>query len=355
MRKHRLRLLAVVPLTLAACELTVVMCERETSRAGAPEPPEAALTSPPPASTGARAPVLAGEAPKPDTAPSATAGAHPWPESYRPPEVWETRNVVLAGTTETWSLVWRKPPRFNGCDPGYDPGYYASCLDNTFSALKNKCSFCACNGLEWGLVGELDLVRERPGAPVERLDLAAVPGAVPGEGAQIPGFARSPLDDAILDEEHQVVRPGQTIADAVKRPKVEVMQLRDYDHDGWAAEFVFQVGYWACGLTPSVLVGVSRTNPHLHVFGSVASRDSALTMEYVWVWDRILAARGKTVEVTFHECGDHGGGGSYMTLAFVPGGLAVVDAADWECDFPGDPHKRTRRIPPERPDGSATR
>ena len=161
-----------------------------------------------------------------------------WPPGHTPPEVWEQRTVTVGGVAETWILRWRKPPRFNGCTPSIS---------------------CACAGVEWGLQGDLELWRERPGAPTERLDL----GKMRDGGAQIPGFSQTSFDVEKYDQE---------LADIVKRPHVQVMNLRDYDHDGWATEFVFEVGYWACGQNPSVLVGVSRVNPHLYVFDTTGEQ-----------------------------------------------------------------------------------
>jgi hypothetical protein len=252
-----------------------------------------------------------------------------WPPGYVPPEIWETREVLLDGVKETWSLRWKRPPRFNGCP--LEPS-------------------CACFGVEWGLVGALELVRERPGAPVERLDL----GALREGGAQIPGFLASPLDSEERDDHGNLVRPGATLAQMVKRPRQRVMDLHDYDHDGWAAELVFQVGYWACGQNPSVLVGVSKANPHLHVFGTAEHPVRPLVMTYESAWSTILRARGKTVEVPLQECGDHGGGGHYLTLRFDPAaGFRVVDDAAWDCDLEQSPPRRTVRIPPERRGPSA--
>jgi hypothetical protein len=79
-------------------------------------------------------------------------------------------------------------------------------------------------------------------------------------------------------------------------------------------------------------------------------------MTYVSAWDTIRAARGETVEVSLHLCGDHGGGGRYMTLRFdAAAGLHVVDEADWGCDFARTPPRRTVRLSPERrePSGDA--
>jgi hypothetical protein len=256
-----------------------------------------------------------------------------WPEGYTPPEIWEQKRVVIDGVAETWTLRWKDTPMFNGCDSGMG---------------------CACMGLEWGLVGDLELVRERPGAPTERLDLAEVrlgrgvhrPGPLgalvseePAHSAQIAGFVRTRADDGAYDRAGHELRPRETrMTEIVKRRHVEIMKLRDYDHDGLAAEFVFSVGYLACGQNPSVLVGVSRDDMHLHVFDP--------TMVYRWEWDRILAARGRSIDVEYHVCGDHGGGGDYATVVFDPvHGMHSVEDSKWECVFDEKtgPQKKMRR------------
>jgi hypothetical protein len=305
---------------LAFAVLALAACGRPKPVDVQPEPPPASsVPDALPAPEASSEPASAVRAPTP--VPSEPA-PFPWPEGYAPPEVWETRQVTVDGAVETWSLRWREPPRFNGCSPW---------------------SYCGCEGVEWGLQGDLELVRERSGAPVERLDLAKLREG----GAQIPGFLRTSLDEDKYDRVGRLVRPGKRLSDAVRRPHVQVLNLRDYDHDGWATEFVFQVGYWACGQNPSVLVGVSRANPHLHVLGTAEAPERWLVMTYLSSWDQILAARGKTVEVAQHVCGDHGGGGHYTTLRFDPSGLRVVDDADWQCDFDHLPPRRTVRIPPE--------
>lgn len=310
------------PLVLAV--LVISACDRPTPVDVQPEPP-ASVSASEPVPSAAPAPeasTVPGGAVKARPAPSSDPDPLAWPEGYTPPEVWETRTVLLDGAAETWSLRWRKPPRFNGCSPW---------------------GWCGCSGVEWGLMGELDLVRERPGAPVERLDL----GKLRRGGAQIPGFVTTRLDDSEYDRRGRLVRPGKTLADMVQRPHAEVLKLRDYDHDGWAAELVFQIDYWACGQHPSVLIGVSKANPHLHVFGPTEAPDQPLVMTYLSSWDQILAARGKTVEVAQHICGDHGGGGNYATLRFDPGGLHVVEEGDWLCDFQKTPARRISRIVPD--------
>jgi hypothetical protein len=315
-----MRLVSILAaLTLASCDrapATAILSEPNPPSSVAP--PSIAPPAPDPAPASAmRTPDPAEE--KVDDLPEALR----WPTGYVAPEIWEMRNVVLDGATETWKLRWKQPPRSNGC-AGWG---------------------CPCDGVKWGLAGALELVRERPGKPNEHLDLGAPRGGV----AQIPGFVESPLDNDLLDAEHNVVRPGATLAQAVKRPHPQVMRLHDYDHDGWAAEFVYQVGYLACGQNPSVLVGVSKARPYLHVFGTAENPEQALVMTYVPAWDTIRLARGKTVEIPLHVCGDHGGGGRYMTLRFdAAAGLHVVDEADWGCGVGAAFRSRTVRLSPER-------
>jgi hypothetical protein len=256
-----------------------------------PEPaPASAVTTAPAPSTSAASAVPSAPVPEPDP--------HPWPAGYTPPEVWETHPVLVDGVTETWSLRWQKPPRFNGCDPWAN---------------------CACAGLEWGLKGALELVRDRPGAPVERLDL----GALRYGYAQIPGFEERPGDR----------KTAATLEEVVKRPRVQAMALGDYDHDGRATEFVFQTEYLACGNNLSVLVGISRAEPRLHVFHTVEKPDEPLVMNYLSSWEKLRKARGKIVDLPLISCNDHGGAGaSYLTFRIDPAaGLHFVEQVYLDC------------------------
>src|SRR5262249_7994471 len=144
--------------------IAVAACSREGSTAVGAGPlgagPHAPATSPLPRGTAPASIFPAPDAPTQDAGVVATddagaegPGAFGFPGGYVVPAVWETRAVVVDGVPETWSLVWRKPPTSNSC---------------TTSLM------CPCQGVAWGLRGELDLVRDRPGQPVERLDLAAI-------------------------------------------------------------------------------------------------------------------------------------------------------------------------------------
>lgn len=69
-------------------------------------------------------------------------------------------------------------------------------------------------------------------------------------------------------------------------------------------------------------------------------------MTYVDEWETIRKARGPRVEVPLHICGDHGGGGYYMSLRFDGAhGFHVEDSGPWGCDWSKSPPRRTVRLP----------
>ncbi len=233
-----------------------------------------------------------------------------WPAGYTPPLEWEKRLVHVDGVDETWALRWAQPPW---------PG---ACTSPSFNGI------CECEGIVWGLRGKLELVRERPGAPVERLSL----GGLREDGMQIAGFERSPGDDtATLDE-------------VVRRPQVKTLKLADYDHDGRSTEFPLQVGYRACGHNETVMVGISKARPHLHVFASAETPEIPLVLSLSNSWEEVRRARGRVVEVPEWSCGDHGTEeGIYTTLRFDAAGIHA-ERSVWACDFSGSQPRRTKRL-----------
>ncbi|NTW50957.1 MAG: hypothetical protein HGB22_00005, partial [Chlorobiaceae bacterium] len=70
-------------------------------------------------------------------------------------------------------------------------------------------------------------------------------------------------------------------------------------------EFLLQVGAGPCGHRQTVLVGVSRTNPRLHVFGTVAHPKTPLVLERPEAWTQFLRSKGSATVVSW-PCGDHG-------------------------------------------------
>lgn len=200
------------------------------------------------------------------------------PSAPTPPRpaaiVREEITVVVAGVTEHWRLEWRRPPT-------------PECMDDAWNT-------CPCNGIEFGEEGELDLVRERDGAPAERLALDAL---YTNRTAALPRWKKQP-DDA---KDLAVVPTPEALR---TRPLVRVMKLADYDHDGQATEFVLRVGYEACGHAPALLVGLAANHPKLHAFGTAEAPAEPLLLENAAQWEQVKHALPATL--TTLGCGDHG-------------------------------------------------
>lgn len=206
---------------------------------------------------GAAATVDAGETTS-TAAPSATATAIATASAPAPRGealVREQAIVMIDGVPETWRLEWTRAP-------------FPTCRG---AAGKT----CRCAGFAPGERGDLDLVRERPGAPADR-------------------FSLSPL----FDEHETIVATGRADAGA------PLLAFADYDHDGKASELAFQVGAGPCGHTSWAVVGVSRDNPRLHAFTSAEEPRTPLVLDQRRDWDTVRATGAlETVQVA---CGDHG-------------------------------------------------
>lgn len=152
---------------------------------------------------------------------------------------------------------------------------------------------CPCSGFEFGEKGDLDLVRERPNAPEDRLAL----GHLFEDGdAVLPRFS------VVEAEREKAVVPTQAVLQ--KRPLTPLMKFADYDHDGRASEFVLQIAAFPCGHRTSVVVGIDKKNSKLHVFSSVESPKDSLALESPADWEKV---RTKVpVTLTEWSCGDHG-------------------------------------------------
>src|SRR5689334_10491660 len=75
------------------------------------------------------------------------------------PVVREEARVKVDGVVERWRLEWRAAPELDCFEP--------------------EGVTCPCQGFAYSESGELDLVRSRPGAPVERLALTPLFGGDP--------------------------------------------------------------------------------------------------------------------------------------------------------------------------------
>ncbi len=192
------------------------------------------------------------------------------------PIVREERSIVIDSKTETWRLEWRMQPE-PYCDTG-DAAWLT----------------CPCSGFAFGECGELDLVRLVPGKSEEKVSLTQY---FSKGRAILPRWPELESDVDLEDSSNfgQIIR---------SRPIVAIMNFADYDHDGRATEFPIQIGAGPCGHRSTILVGVSRNNPHLHVFGTIAHPDRPLVLEHPTDWTQLLASGGNTT-VAQWACGDH--------------------------------------------------
>jgi hypothetical protein len=83
---------------------------------------------------------------------------------------------------------------------------------------------------------------------------------------------------------------------------VDVMPIADNDGDGRTTEFVLVLSCYPMARAKSVLVGVSKRNPHLHVFGTVEQPDKPLILGSPLDWE--LVKQGST-SLLVQACADH--------------------------------------------------
>ena len=197
----------------------------------------------------------------------------------------EQRSFTIEGSREVWRLIWRDTPRDSKyCGPA-DP---------------DMAMTCPCDGAAYAQVGDLVLERKRSGATPERMPLALL---FTGSDMMFNDKGRV----AMLQRWPAHLRDIESIptrASIRRRPAVQIMRLRDYNHDGIAGEFLLQVDTLPCGKHVMVAVGITRDNPHLHVLTSAEHPERRLAL-FQWQWDA-LARNARPGKVMDWPCGDHG-------------------------------------------------
>ena len=187
----------------------------------------------------------------------------------------EEQTITTGGVKETWRLEWKSVPK-PYCEPS------------------EESLTCPCEGFAFGEIGNLFLVRLRNGTVIDRLHLTPLFGETEGAVLQ-----RWPVDD-----DHDSPN-SEDLADAVrKRPVVQVMQFEDYDHDGEKTEFYLQTEAICCGHQAGVVIGVSKSDPRLHVFGTVSHPGKPLYLEKR-EWDALRNSKSHKLEIVDWVCGDH--------------------------------------------------
>jgi len=233
----------------------------------------------------------------------------------------EERTVEVAGAAEVWRLEWLGET-YQACSAADTDGWYT----------------CPCSGFEFGESGELDLVRSRESKELQRLHLTPLflSERTPADG--LATLRRWPRLEGDIGRQED---PG-FVQMVEKRALVPILELHDYNHDGWATEFVLQVGTLPCGRHEAVLVGVSPDRPQLHAFTSVEQPSRPLVM-YVRHWESLRDSSG-SMRVVAWTCGDHGSEihHEYVVQADKSGIHATREL--FACDsfsqetVPGEPH-----------------
>jgi len=196
---------------------------------------------------------------------------------YPKPLIREEQTVLVNGATEAWRLQWAARPK-PYCEPS----------DASLT--------CPCTGFAYGEIGDLYLVRLRDGSEIDRLHLTPLFGEEPGAAVQL--WAPDHEND------FQFAQRDDFDALVARRPMVQVMHFADYNHDGMATEFYLQTEADPCGKSAGVLVGISKANPQLHVFGAASDPGTPLSL-FKWEWDALKDSL-RPVTVTDWECWDHG-------------------------------------------------
>ncbi|HEV3075725.1 MAG TPA: hypothetical protein VHB47_14985 [Thermoanaerobaculia bacterium] len=226
------------------------------------------------------------------------------------PIVREERRVTVDGRPEVWRLEWRQPP-------------VPEC-----SAESDEWSTCPCSGYAFGERGELDLVRRRGGKEIERLSLTPLFTGDMGFAAGAILRRVEPRESDYRDDEDEDL-PRRVH----RRPPAQIMKLEDYDHDGRASEFLLQVDVLPCGKRMAVAVGVSRSNPHLHVFHARDEPEEPLVLR-IDQWEALRDASGPIRRVDW-KCGDHASDTeTELELQAGPRGIEVWER-EYECDEDG--------------------
>jgi hypothetical protein len=118
-------------------------------------------------------------------------------------------------------------------------------------------------------------------------------------------------------------------ARVAQRPLAHVMQMADFDHDGQATEFLFQVDTLPCGKHQMVLVGISKSNPHLHFFSSKGEPRKPLILGD-WEW-RALRDSPRPIDVIDWHCQDHGSDKQWRARLSADSGVIRVVRTFRQC------------------------
>lgn len=229
---------------------------------------------------------------------SAASAAPSVVESIEPPPAptpvtREEKTVTIDGVVETWRLEWVRPAA-------------PTCMGDESIAS------CPCAPFTFGEVGELDLVRVRPGTPDDRLHLSPL---FEGHDAKLRRWAPTAAEEKAIK--------APPLAELQARALAPLITFGDYDHDGRATEFVLAVGAEPCGHVQTVVIGIDKRNPKLHAFGSGDKPTEPIVLDRPGDWDKVM--RKVPVDLLETGCGDHGAEvEAHVTVSVDVSGLRVA-------------------------------
>lgn len=211
------------------------------------------------------------------TTPAVTAGD---------PIIRQVKTVRVNGQDEQWRLVWAAAPS-PVCVPEDDNWYT-----------------CPCMGFAFGERGHLRLERLRNHTIVDTLDLDQFFTGFDGPAIVFEKRESILRRWDVLDGDDNLMNDGPGLRTQLdSRPPADVMEMVDFDHDGQASEFFLQVGELPCGKRMGVIVGVSKSRPHLHAFATAEHPARPLVLqEHVWIQ---VSRQAKGHAISW-PCGDHG-------------------------------------------------
>lgn len=213
----------------------------------------------------------------------------------------ETKKVLVDNVEEVWKLQWQSKPE-EVCMPK-DTNKLGDGGPGGWEGPFN-CG-CAIGYSERDKI--LFLTRERNGKVIDEISVPSL-GEEPDDLLNAPPPLPTWPKDGGDYKRYEKIPQAQFRKEILARQKVEIMDLKDYDHDGWTTEFVMYLGWGGvCGYDHFALIGLTRRNPRLHVFGTVTNPNKPLIMRSKQEWNELLTAKaGEKVRINYWSCGDHG-------------------------------------------------
>ncbi len=230
----------------------------------------------------------------------------------------EQMTVIVDGKPEVWRLVWgSKPVPICGVD------------DRDVSLT------CPCSGFAYGEQAPLSLVRSRADGHTESLVLGTVfqkDNPIVGAGGGRALVRRWAPVESGPDSDWKHFDDDDFEARVARRPLSRVLNLADYDHDGQATEFLLQVDTLPCGKHQMVLVGISKANPHIHVFSSAEAPGQPLILGD-WEW-KALRDNAHPIDVIDWHCQDHGSDTQWKVRLSADSGTIHAAKTSRKCPDP---------------------